>query len=195
MATLKVEVKNGKIVWHNHTYVPDATDTYVLGNGWHVWLDHKRGKIICHAEREYSTGTAKCHREFNLADGLVGLSGGDVRTRYAYFRSTMFQDFLDDTGVDTVKRQDPNGDYTGYSAYPDAYIEIKTDGEASYSLRQDSIYDTAYWKTWTIAGATWVIVHTHNYCRDHRNDNVSLYTLTKDATLLRDQIKAAEYQR
>ena len=194
MATLKIQVENGKIVWHNHTYVTDATDTYVLGNGWHVYVDRKRDKIVCHTEREYSTGVAKCHREFNLADGMVGLSGGDVRTRYAYFRSAMFQKFLDELGIDAVKHQNPNDNFTGYAAYPDAYISVKTDGKAESSLEQSKICDTAYFETWTVTGATWTVVHVHNYYGDRRNDSCILYTEVPDVMKLFNEIQNAEYR-
>lgn len=196
MATLKVKIENGNIVWHNHTYVSDESPTYVLGNGWHVWIDRKRGKIICHAEREYSTGLAVKHKEFRLQDGLVGCSGGDVRNAYAYFRKQEFQNFMDELGIDAVRHEDPNEILvTGYSAYPNAYVRVKTDGGVEeLPMRQDSVYD-GYWQEFKVCDATWLVVHAHNYCRDRRNDNVTLYTLQKDVLDLKEQIKNAQWRR
>lgn len=191
MATLKLRIRNGEFVSHNGVYMRDFSPTSVSGNSWKVSIRGK--KIICHAECEYSTGLAVQHRVFKLEDGVVGLSGGDVRCAYAYFRSEKFQNFLDELGIDAIKHQDPNGEFMGYAAYPDAYIKVKTDGEATSSLEQDRICDTAYWETWTISGASWAIVHKHNYYRDHRNDSCILYTLIKDVTSLYDEIKASDF--
>lgn len=189
--TLQLEIKDGKFINYYGRYVSEFTPTYVNGNGWEATIRGK--KVICHAEREYSTGRAVQHRVFKLEDGIIGLSGGDIRDAYAYFRSEKFQNFLNDLGIDAVKHQDPNSDFMGYAAYPDAYIKVKTDGEATSSLERDRICDTAYWETWTISGASWAIVHKHNYCRDHRNDSCILYTLIKDVTSLYDEIKASDF--
>ena len=127
---------------------------HATGNGWSVEIrpakGRKGGKIICHSERMYSDGPAICHREFRLADGVLGLAGGNVNDRYAYFRTNEFSQFLRKIGVDSVSKEDPNGDYCIGGG---GDISIKTDGK----VRRD--WEQEHWSDYkVVSDATWAIV-------------------------------------
>jgi hypothetical protein len=101
-----------------------------------------------------------------LKDGVVGLSGGDVRRRYAYFRDLEFVQFLHDYRITTVKRADPDGTYYGHSEYSarlqetsellsDGIVETKWDerwnGAPEYQTYSGS-------NTWEVTNSTWVLL-------------------------------------
>ncbi len=110
MATARVMIKNGKVVDYMDRYFGSISEDAkkYFGNGWEVTIvdgvDGRPGKIVCHSEREYSDGLYACHKEFALQDGTVGLAGGNITERYAYFRSEEFQDFLAEFNIDSVRR-------------------------------------------------------------------------------------------
>ena len=204
MATTNLIIKNGQIVSHCDRYYVSLSENgkEYCGNGWVVRIKDGRkdrpGRIICHAEREYSDGPAVCHREFRLADGTLGLAGGNIYSRYAYFRSEDFQKFLADHNISAVKKEDPNTIFYLRNAWYGG-------GECSMSIRTDGKmeklkYDSGRTEDWEescpgtsayegetsikVSGATWVIVDKVQHERDRHNSSHILYTLAKDATKL-----------
>ena len=185
MATSVLEIKNGKIVNHSDRYFHSLSDDgkEYSGNGWDVTIKEGRngrpGRIICHAEREYSYGPAVCHREFKLADGTLGLAGGNITSRYAYFRSNDFTSWLKENGIQAVRRQDPNTTYRSCNPVSDVWshdLIIDTDGKTEHSEDLKSI---------TISGATYAKV-AQRYCDGigwHTRPAI-LYTEAKDVKSL-----------
>ena len=163
MATSVLEIKNGKIVNHSDRYFHSLSEDgkEYSGNGWNVTIKEGRngrpGRIICHAERNYSYGPAVCHREFRLEDGTLGLAGGNITSRYAYFRSADFTGWLKENGIQAVRRQNPNTTYRSCNPVSDVWshdLIIDTDGKAEHSEDLKSI---------TISGATYAKV-AQRYC-------------------------------
>lgn len=207
MATAKLTIKNGIIVNHDDLYFHSLSENgkEYFGNGWHVQIKDGRkdrpGRIICHSEREYSDGPAICHREFRLADGTLGLAGGNIYSRYAYFRSEDFQKFLNKFGITAVKREDPNQVFSGFanhSGWGTASQKVWTDGRIDWDYEPIRTFDgpgenpnlysgTEYH---TVSGATWAIVETkENYGNNH-NHAVILYTTAKNVIGLEESLMA-----
>ena len=190
MATAKLIIKKGRIISYNDRYFDLLSEDRkeYLGNGWHVQIkdSHKDrpGRIICHAECEYCSGLAVCHREFQLADGILGLAGGNIHSRYAYFRSEFFQTWLEDHNLQCVKHEDPNQIYCSrnpVSNYWSHNIEVETDGKITSS------YEEGRGEKCQICGATYAIIRQW-YCdgaRWHLDPGI-LYTLVKDVTTIND---------
>lgn len=185
MATSVLEIKNGKIVNHSDRYFHSLSDDgkEYSGNGWDVVIKEgcngRPGRIICHAERIYSYGPAVCHREFKLEDGTLGLAGGNITSRYAYFRSDDFTSWLKENCIQAIRRQDPNSTYRSSNPVSDYWsheLIIDTDGKTEYSEDLKSI---------TVSGATYAKV-AQRYCDGigwHTRAAV-LYTEVKDVKSL-----------
>ncbi len=163
MATTILTIKDGKVADYSDRYFYSLSEDgrEYSGNGWDVTIKEGRngrpGRIICHAERAYSYGPAICHREFRLADGTLGLAGGNITSRYAYFRSDDFAQWLKENGIQAVRRQDPNCTYGSSNPVSDVWshdLIIDTDGKAEHSEDLKSI---------TISGATYAKV-AQRYC-------------------------------
>ena len=163
MATTTLVIRNGKIEEYSDRYFHSLSQDRkkYSGNGWDVTIKEGRngrpGRIICHAERVYSYGPAVCHREFKLADGTLGLAGGNITSRYAYFRSDDFTSWLKENGIQAVRRQNPNTTYRSCNPVSDVWshdLIIDTDGKAEHSEDLKSI---------TISGATYAKV-AQRYC-------------------------------
>ena len=211
MATTNISIKNGAIVNYSDRYFRYLSEDgkRYEGNGWTVTIkdSHKDrpGRIICHAERVYSDGPAVCHREFKLADGTLGLAGGNICSRYAYFRSEEFQEFLRQFGITAVKKEDPNRDFFLRNALyggGSCRTKVYTDGSI------DEPYETDYGRSWewqrdcpgtcasevektqVVSGATWTIVEKKQDERDRHNSSCILYTLVKDVMSLRESLMA-----
>ena len=136
MATLKLTVENGRFVKHNGVNVESFNPLYVEGNGWKCYM-YSDGNISCVAERMYKDGkhTIKLNikrgwvklilkigeepaqklRSYKLEsenqDGLIGLPGGYIDKRKAYFRDADFQRFLDENGLTAVRNETANDVY------------------------------------------------------------------------------------
>lgn len=189
MSTLQMKIKNGKILDINGRYFEGASEDGLKaeGNGWVVTIvpmsKETPGKIVAHCERHYSDGPAICHREFKLQDGILGLSGGRVTERYAYFRKQKFQDFLDKFGITAVKREDPNQTFKGFTAWDgwgEAHYHVDTDGTATREDYRDyiNVENGNYTGSANIAvsNATWAIVSTDDYYGNSRNHARIIYT-------------------
>ena len=67
-----------------------------------------------------------------LSDGLLGLAGGYIDERYAYFRDGSFQKFLEEHGISAVKHEDPNQTFSIRNARyggGECYSHLITDGK------------------------------------------------------------------
>ena len=186
MSTRKLTIKDGKIVTDNG----NVTSIDVHGNWrnpWHVEIKHN--KIFCTCEAEYSTGIQKKKKVFPLQDGTLGLSGGNINGRYAYFRSTEFQNWLDDMGITAIQRlESPDFEYIGHHASccgaGTADYYIATDGEEVISepyWSAEWLKDYDGWcaddsKTrYVYKNCTWVLVASSCHYRDNHNHAVILY--------------------
>lgn len=210
MATLRIRIEAGRIVSSNGVYFEGIYEDGLkaVGNGWKVTIrpatKKRPGRIIAHCERNYSDGLAVCHREFRLEDGLLGLAGGNVYDRYAYFRKASFQKFLDEFGITAVKHEDPNQVFTGFAAYSGwgkAYQSVESDGEVEYHYLDDPNTRAQFNQPGAnpnlytgedrhiVSGATWAIVEKKEDYRDNHNFSRILYTLEKDVTKLAPELR------
>ena len=195
MATATLTIKNGQIVSYRDRYFGSLSENKkeYHGNGWIVKvLDGRKdrpGRIICHAEREYSDGPAVCHREFKLADGTLGLAGGNIYSRYAYFRSEDFQKFLSKFGITAVKREDPNQQFSGFSVCSGCGTSsqnVWSDGEIEKHEVPGERPNTFH----TVSNATWAIVENKRDYKDDHNYSVILYTTVKNVISLEKSLMA-----
>ena len=192
MATAKLTIVSGKIVDYRDPYFESLSGDgkKYVGNGWVVEIKDGRkdcpGRVVCHSRRVYSDGPAVCHREFKLADGIIGLAGGNVHSRYAYFRTPEFCKWLKDRDIQCVKHEDPNRMfYSGnpVSCYWSHDLKIETDGEVQEYSYEEHKYQ--------ISGATYAVIRQHyaDGTRWYLESGV-LYTMRKEVTTI-DGIKCA----
>lgn len=226
MATLKVILKNGFFAnTTGCQYVYEKTPTHVVANKWDCRIKED-GSVECNTNKLYSDGeynlryiiqkngfaklTLKAPgkrvetlkkgfvipKGTTLSDGVIGLSGGPVYKRYAYFRDGSFQKFLSALGISAVKHEDPNQVYRVRSARYGG-------GECSSYLLTDGnteIEDTNWGRTekWQsgpgytcaseevkytrVSNATWSIHDQDQHEGDRCNCFRILYTLEKDPT-------------
>ena len=141
-----------------------------------------------------------------FGNGLLGLAGGYVDQRYAYFRDSSFQDFLDKFGLTAVKCENPNQKFSGFSARTGlgiAYQDVFTDGNVTWNYE-----DTGSREAFEAPGAnpnlytgrefhsvsdgTWAIVETSCHYGDSHNFARILYTEVKNVIELEDSLMANE---
>ena len=136
MATLKIQVKDSRFVSYSGTEVNLFTSTKVNGNGWECNIDDN-GNITCVAQQFY--GDVRHTIKFNIKkswiklilkvgnqmpkvlksyklegmqiDGVIGLPGGFIDKRRAYFRDAKFQEFLDEHELTAVRFESANTIY------------------------------------------------------------------------------------
>lgn len=205
MATSKLKIEGGKIVAFEDRYFQSLSDdgkTY-QGNSWTVQIVGK--KIICHCRRHYEDGTRDCHREFYLRDGLVGLSGGHVANRYAYFRDAHFQERLDKLGITAIKRENPNQEFSGrceHTRLGSASFRVQTDGRMEVAMTDIGEFvsdlDNPLEMEWKqhklvrVTHANWAVVHRHIHTVSENTDAVLLYARQPNATLSTLELLARE---
>ena len=139
--------------------------------------------------------------------GVLGLSGGNVTERYAYFRDAEFQAFLDRFGITAVKREDPNKCFSAPSIYcggGDAYQKVWSDGQIDWDYK-----DAEWWRNaseepgcnpnlyvgtsyHSVSNATWAVVETYCWYGNRRNYARILYTEVRDVTTLKDELTKHE---
>ena len=146
MATLKIKLENGAFAEvQGVQYCEKKEPMHIIANGWDCSIKED-GTVFCESSKEYSDGvhtmryviqlngfaklTLKRPRSkvetlrkgfvipkgAKLSEGLLGLAGGYIDERYAYFRDGSFQKFLDNHGISAVKRENPNRSYRLRSA-------------------------------------------------------------------------------
>ena len=200
MATAQVRIKDRKFVDYSGRYLEYLEPDDMSGNGWECWFNYD-GTLICESAREYSDGQHMMRYEIHpngfakqtltigsetkiikqgfvtpkgvkFNTGLLGLSGGYIDKRYAYFRYETLQEFLDQYKITAISRQDPNKKYKVRSAHYGG-------GQASYSfwtdgIQKDKQYDFGRTEEWerefpgtsaqeaditiNVEDATWVVV-------------------------------------
>lgn len=186
MSTLLMHVRNGILVGYDgggfESFSKDGLTGY--GNDWEVTIipatEKAKGKIICHCEREYKTGPMSYDREFKLQDGTIGLSGGHMRDRHAFFRKALFQNFLDEMGIKAIRRANPDQTYRG-PLMTKSEVTIYTNGHITFNSgvvkhKVADLYYAGSCSQATVSGSTWVLI------------NGTLYTLMKDITRLKKSI-------
>lgn len=228
MATLKIKLENGFFVGTTGCYVSTVEATHVVANGWDCSV-RKNGVVECFSARSYSDGehsmryviqptgfaklTLKVPHEpvktlrkgfvvpkgTRLSDGLIGLAGGNIDNRYAYFRDGSFQKFLEDHGISAVKHEDPNQIFSIRNARyggGECSSYLLTDGNIS-----EERYDSGRTERWEessagttsayegneylkVTGASWAIHKQSQHEGDSHNCFRILYTLEKDLTKL-----------
>lgn len=231
MATLKITLENGFFSKTNGCYLHLFEPTHVVGNGWDCTISED-GTIVCEAVRYYSDGehsmrykispngyaklTLKVHnqrvktirkgfvltRGAKLSDGVIGLAGGNVDKRYAYFRYASFQQFLDRFGITAVMHQNPNTLYTVRNALygggrchstiisDGKIIKIDYDSGRSRKWAAENLGTCAFESdvTYQVTGATWTIQSQTQHEGDSHNRSRILYTLERDVTVLEKKL-------
>lgn len=227
MATLKINMENGFFSSHNGVYMTEFTPTHVSANGWDCVI-REDGSVLCEATRDYSDGIHSMRYEITangfarltlkvdgqpvqslrkgfvlprgekLSDGTLGLAGGYIDERYAYFRDGSFQRFLDRFGITAVKHEDPNRLFVVRNARyggGECNSSLVSDGvvtEIGYdSGRTDSWHDScpgtcAYEgeTSYKVTGASWAIHTQRQDERDCHNYARILYTQVRNVVEL-----------
>lgn len=223
MATLRINLENGFFSSTHGRYVTEVTPTHVVGNGWDCVI-REDGSVLCEARRQYFDGYHSMRYEIanngfakltlqvgkgavktlwrgfvlprgaKLTDGAIGLAGGYVDDRYAYFRDGPFQRFLDKFGITAVKHEDPNRTFVVRNARYGG-------GECRSGLVSDGVvtktgYDSGRTDVWhqsfpgtcayegeasyAITEATWAIYTQDRHEGDSHNYARILYTQAQD---------------
>lgn len=222
MALLQLRIENGRFVETNYCNTDIFKPTHVSANGWECFIN-KDGSIMCQAVRIYANGEHRIRyvilpngfarlslkrphakdrtvkkgfvipKGAILSDGIIGLSGGNIDERYAYFRDSIFQKFLDKFGITAVKNENPNQSYLSHNGHAQQLI---TDGNVKWcydygsaSGRTDSDNNLYLGKTYpAVTGASWVIIENNgNYYDIHNNFRI-LYTSVKNVLDLEEQL-------
>ncbi len=227
MATLQVRIENGFFVGTNGCYINMVEPTHIIANGWDCLIDED-GNIKCDAVRGYSDGEHSMRyiiqpngfakltlkvpydkvktlrkgfvvpKGSKLSDGLLGLAGGYIDERYAYFRDGSFQKFLEEHGISAVKHEDPNQTFSIRNARyggGECYSHLLTDGKVEqqeYSSGRTESWEESCPGTCAyegneylkVTGATWAIHKQTQHEGDSHNCFRILYTLEKDLTKL-----------
>ncbi len=205
MGTLRLKIVDGTFVGSNGVYVTLIEPKLVVANGWRCQI-LANGIIRCDAICEYSDGKHKLRyklwpdgkyklslklpdsprillRQGNvlpkggvISCGVLGLSGGNIDSRYVYFRNLEFQNFLEKHNISAVKHEDPNKCYKVSKKNKKYQSYICTDGEIEVSMMETwerilSVYEST--SMLKVKKATWVI---HTYILKSGSFSV-LYTL------------------
>jgi hypothetical protein len=137
-----------------------------------------------------------------LTDGVIGLSGGYVDGRYAYFRDVVFTKFMDKFGLTAVKYEDPNrifrvrnarygGGECRSSLVSDGVVtEIGHDSGSTNEWRDTCPGTCAYEgeTSYSIEDATWAIYSQEQHEGDSHNSARILYTQMRNLTDLEDSL-------
>ena len=227
MATLKINLENGFFSTTNGVYVNEVTPSHVNANGWDCSI-REDGSILCEATREYSDGRHSMRYEIaangfarltlkvegqplqvlrkgfvlprgaKLTDGTIGLAGGYIDQRYAFFRDASFTQFLAKHGISAVKHEDPNRPYVVRNARyggGECWSRLRTDGKVEEiyfdSLRTEQWHEECPGtcaheneRTLLVTDATYVIHHQVAHEGDSHNCFSILYTLEKNVASL-----------
>lgn len=169
MPTLKLTLKNSRFVAHNSVNVETFSPTYVLGNGWECHIDSE-GTVYCFAERYYRNerhsiklkikdgwvklllkiggNEPKALKSYKLdewpTDGVIGLPGGFIDTRRAFFRENSFQELLDQYGLTAVRCEPANGVYVLLEKFHEGNSIFKEEIEATDGSRELIFNDVKY---------------------------------------------------
>lgn len=227
MATMKVSLCGGYFgEIFGSTQVWEKSPTCVVGNGWDCSIQED-GTILCESIRSYSDGIHSIRykimpngyarltlkvpgerlkilrkgfvlpRGRKLENGLLGLAGGNVDERYAFFRDEDFQNFLEDHGISAVQHENPNKVFRVRNARyggGNCHSELYSDGTVTRLSYSDG--KTADWERqspgtscfevnedFEVTAATWVLHTQSQHEGNSHNCFRILYTL-EDPTKL-----------
>ena len=205
MATAQIIIKNGFFANAVGRNIDEVTPTYALLNGWKCFVNED-GSIECWSVREYSDGKHSMRYFINplgfakltlkkpwepiktlkkgyvirrgqkLSDGILGLAGDHIDYRYAYFRDSSFQDFLDEYGITAVKHEDPNRLYRILTYAYGEESSLVTDGT------KEGVWTEFDGMWYQVTGATWVLYQIKKVSGKY---SCILYTLVGDVTKIR----------
>ena len=221
MATLKVFLKDGFFVDSNKVYLDGLTPTEVCGNGWICQIE-PNGTIVCISSRKYSDGTHSIQyviqpngfakltlrvpgekdkvlkkgfvlrRGEKLSNGTIGLAGGHVDCRYAYFRNESLTNFMEKHGLTAIKHEDPNQIFELRhisSGRGDCISTVETDGKNTIINRELLTYTNGSLYSYKVSDASWVIITVKDWYGDNRSYSRILYTLNTDLESLELPVK------
>jgi hypothetical protein len=173
----------------------------VVGNGWNAFLN-KDGSLICEAVRNYSDGQHsiryvirqngfarltikkpgnKIHtlkkgyvldKGKKLSSGVLGLSGGHIDSRYAFFRNAHFQAFLDQFGIDHVEYSNPNQTYEQNDKTD--RLKVYTDGSVL------DLYSAGDKHIFIVKNSSWALLD--------ENNNRQLFTIVCDVKAIKQSL-------
>lgn len=225
MATLMVKIQNGFFSDSYGRYLESLSPTHLVGNGWDCTINPD-GSLFCECAREYSDGlhsiryviqksgfaklTLKTPWTFKVlrrgfvttkgvpfGNGTLGLAGGNVDERYAYYRDSAFQKFLEKFGITAVKHEDPNQTFAGFSnysgwgtasqiVYSDGKIQTEYEDCPGSLFKQTNLYSGTDYNT--VSGAKWAIVETSENYRENHNFSRILYTKVQNIMDLEESL-------
>ena len=172
MATLQIEVRDGKFVSNNGVNIQVATETHVAGNGWCGDIDGN-GNIDFYAIRFYEgirykikfqirnrevktwlrigNQPPKILKYYKLDrwpdNGVIGLSNGILTKRVTYFRTSAFQKFLDEYCITAVRCESANRIYNTLQQHNGHMMifseDIETDGKNQVLSRDVDLTETS----------------------------------------------------
>lgn len=226
MATSTILINNNAFFQEGSfsRYLDEFTPSRVVANGWVCTISPEEG-LRCEAVRHYSDGehkmvftispggkaslrlctppenkweTIKSFRISGPLEGTLGLSGGYIDSRYAYFRESSFQQFLDVHGITAVKHENPNQIFFLRNACyggGECHMTLLTDGEQveiscdygrseKWQLDNPMTCASEVEQEIQVTGATWVIVKKRQHERDRHNSSCILYTLGNPTKLV-----------
>ena len=212
MATLKLKLENGFFAGSNGVYLQSLTPTEVSGNGWDCRI-HENGMIECICAREYADGVHSIRyaiqpngfakltlrvpgqrdkvlkkgfvlrRGEKLSNGTLGLAGGHVDCRYAYFRNESLTAFMEKYGLTAISREDPN------QVFELRHVDdgrgtcrcvLTTDGSSEYKGAELFERINGSYQSYEVTNASWAIVEKRQWEGDNKNYSRILYTLSND---------------
>lgn len=203
MATRFLTLKNG-FIDTERTF--NANPTHAIVNAWDCQVKDD-GTVECNYEKEYKDGVHSIRylitpngfakltiklpskpvkvlkkgfvlpKGEKLSDGRIGLSNGMVDERYAYFRQSSFQEYLNANNLTAVRHENPNREYRLPILGKYAGIcktSLMTDGEKVL------VKETENNEYWWVTGASWVRYEVNEDVCDTHNHARILYTLRTD---------------
>lgn len=206
MATLQITVTDGKFETTNGVHLERQSDTFITGNGWDAEI-LKDGTIECDSGTRYNDGKhtiryaiypngiakmtlltpkggmrilSKKRVYVNRGEkvnGIIGLKGGKVDQRRAFFRTKELQSFMEKYNISTVRACTPNGTfrlinrlgangYTFSDIYTDGKIEIRERSAGETFKMQEEYSEKGYYEQLEIvkvSEANWTIVQQEQH--------------------------------
>lgn len=195
MSTVRRRIVDGKII----NEVGEPVDYEIVHGNWNnPWVVQiKDGQIFCHCEAIYSDGKREMDKSFPLEDGTLGLSGGRIDDRYAYFRTKVFQDFLEENRFQSInpkfmgiwsgklKHANCSKGTASYCIFTDGKLEHISSENAPWVAKNNitpfsSIFDSI--ESFEIKDAKWAVVGTSVHYKHQHNLSIVLH-VQKSVTL------------
>ena len=223
MATANITIENGLFVRCDGVNYKSFDSRNIVVNGWKCRVE-ENGNVFCESSYEcldgihtmryilFHSGFAKLSLKVpnepvkiikmgfvvkkgsKAGNGILGLSGGFIDHRYAFYRDNEFRNFLKEYGITAVLNENPNRIYVlknGGNSESSFYMKLWTDGY-SVSIGTEENLLNAFENAFTglvdsisVCDSNWVVIQ-----RIIKNDgrvlkNVNLYTLSRDLVNLK----------